>query len=188
MSRAGNRDMMGLLSKFFGGDDALTRDADRIYRALMDQSRNPAFYGGARVPDTQEGRLELLVLHVATVMQALRELGEDGKKLSQALFDTLKDDLDVALREEGYSDSGVKRRIKPMITRFYAGLKAYSEAFDAGDDAGLAAAINLDLEEMSADYAAALAAYARELLSGLRPRTLGEIASVDFAFPASPAA
>jgi len=178
---------MGLLSTLFGRDDAASRDAGRVYRALMDQSRNPQFFGKGCVPDTQEGRLELLVLHVAIVMQALRGLGVDGKQLSQALFDTLKDDLEIALREQGYSDSGVKRRIKPMITRFYAGLKAFSEAFEAGDDAALAASIKLDLEEMSESYARSLAGYARLFLASLHPHTLGEIASVAFDIPQPPA-
>lgn len=178
---------MGLLARLFGGDDALTRDASRIYRALMDQSRQPAFYGEARIPDTQEGRLELLVLHIAIVMQALRGFGTDGRKLSQALFDVFKEDLEIALREEGYSDSGVKRRIKPLITRFYAGLKAYSEAFNANDQTALAQAINLDFEEMPESYARSLAGYARENLAGLNPRTLGEIATANFTMAAPPA-
>jgi cytochrome b pre-mRNA-processing protein 3 len=175
--------MMSLLKKFFSGNDAAKRDATKIYRALMEQSRNPSFYGDSRVPDNQTGRLEMLNMHMSPVLEALTHHGEQGQRLSQSLFDVMRDDLDVALREEGYSDSGVKRRIKPMVQRFYAGLKAYREALDNKDHEALRAAIEIDLEGPNHEALDKLAVYMRDFHAGLGERSLGEIASAAFSFP-----
>jgi len=175
--------MMGFLNKFFGVEDPATRDATKIYRALMEQSRNPSFYGDQRVPDEQAGRLEMLNIHMSAVLEALTHHGEQGQRLSQSLFDVMRDDLDVALREEGYSDSGVKRRIKPMVQRFYAGLKAYRVALDAGDREALRDAIAIGLEEPNPKMLDRLAAYMHALHADLIKRSLGQIAMAEFSFP-----
>ena len=175
---------LGLIRKILGGEDAARADAEHLYAALMAQSRQPAFYGAKRIPDSQEGRLEALFLHMAPVIHALRSFGEDGRRLAQALFDTMRQDFDTALREEGYTDSGVKRRIKPMIQRFYANLKSYTEAFEA--DADLADVLAVDLTETDGDYLGALGTYAKTFMSRLDALTLGEIAQARLPFPDPP--
>ena len=179
--------MLKLMQRFFRGDDAAARDASTIYATLMRQSRNAEFYGDRRVPDTQSGRIEVLVLHIAPLMNILATHGEQGKLLSQALFDTMKQDFDTALREEGYSDSGVKRRIKPMVQRFYSGLMAYGKAFDAGDHAELTSEIAKDLEDTPGVFVDKLAIYARDFRLSLSSRSLGDIAQGRFTFPSLPA-
>ena len=173
--------MISLLRKFFGSEDAAERDAGRIYQSAMAQSRNPVFYGDGAVPDTQEGRLELLNIHLSAVFAVLPKFGETGRRLSQALFDVMRDDLDVALREEGYTDSGVKRRIKPMIKRFYAGLKAYQSAY--GDIESLRDAIGIDLDQLDNEFQTDLTEYASALHSRLDALPLGDIASANFTYP-----
>ena len=178
--------MLGLMQKFFRGDDAAARDASTIYATLMRQARSAEFYGNGRVPDTQAGRIEVLVLHLAPVMNVLATHGEQGQRLSQALFDTMKQDFDIALREEGYSDSGVKRRIKPMVQRFYSGLMAYAKAFDTDDQEALVSEISKDLEDTPDAFISKLASYARDLRLSLSSRSLGEIAQGQFTFPSLP--
>ena len=178
--------MLGLLRNFFKGDETAQRDARLIYDALMTQARDRRFYGPNRIPDSLEGRLEALVLHIAPVMSALAEKGEQGRLLSQALFDTMRADFDTALREQGYSDSGVKRRIKPMIQRFYAGLDAYSKSLSEADDEALINAISTDLEKMPRDYPDGLARYLRTFRESLTPLSLGDVASGRLTFPPLP--
>ena len=48
-------------------------------------------------------------------------------RLSQALYDVMIADFDVALREEGLSDTGVARRIKPLAKMFFSRAKAYAD-------------------------------------------------------------
>jgi len=94
-----------------------------IYTALMAQSRNPDFYGESRFADDYDGRIDVLTLHIAAVLSNLNRFGQNGQRLGQALFDEMKDDFEVALREEALSDASVKKRIQPMISLFYDRVK-----------------------------------------------------------------
>jgi len=97
------------------------------YAPVMTQSRLAAFYGEGRFPDNYDGRIDVLTLNLCLIMKRLREFGRNGDILSQAIFDTLRDDFEIALREEGLSDKGVAKRIKPMIRLFYDRLKSYDD-------------------------------------------------------------
>ena len=119
---------MGILSQIFGKPDALQIDAQRLYRSLMQQSRRAIFYGKGRIVDNYDGRIDVLTLHMACVLKALYASGPQGARLAQALFDEMKDDFEVALRELGIADTGVAKRMKPMISYFYARVKIYDAA------------------------------------------------------------
>ena len=177
--------MLKRVRGIFNGDNAAERDAAYLYAALMEQSRDPAFYRDLGVPDTQEGRAEVLILHVAPVMHRLAQLRDNGKKLSQALFDALRENFDIGLREEGYTDSGVKRRIKPLIQRFYAGLAAYTKAFDSGGRTELRDAVATDLDGLGEAELDALAQYMRDFRARLDDAALGRIARARLDFPAT---
>lgn len=108
----------------------------KLYALLMAQSRQPAFYGQSRFEDSYEGRIDLLSLHQGVLMHRLRDEEAAGEALTQALYDIMVEDFNIALREEGLADTGISRRIKPMISRFYARLKSLHEAFDSLDGSG----------------------------------------------------
>ena len=102
---------MGLLTRLLGRDKNAARDSERLYQSLLAQSRQPGFFGTDRQPDSYEGRVDVLSMHVGLVLRRLRQLGEQGERLEQALFDTMVDDFDIALREESLTDKAVSRRI-----------------------------------------------------------------------------
>ena len=182
--------MVGFLKKLFGGgDNAAKIDAERIYRKLMDAARTPAFYGANKAPDNYDGRIDVLTLHLSVVLHALGDHGEQGKRLSQAIYEIMRDDFDVALREEGLSDTGVMKRIKPMIRLFYTRIKAYTDAFIAEDrNAALQAALRDGLlVEQGTDYAPVLADYTLVFRDNLNDKSLGDIALASFDVPAPPA-
>ena len=124
---------MGFLARIFGRDQNAANDAQRLYRHILQQSRQIAFFGDGRHPDTYEGRIDVLSLHMGLILRRLRQHGEQGERLAQALFDTMVDDFDVALREESLTDKAVSRRIKPMIELFYTRAKEYDAYVDALD-------------------------------------------------------
>ena len=186
--------MAGLFSKIMGKQSQQMQDAERIYNALLVQARKPVFYGEGRVPDTYDGRIDFLTLNIAVVLRAIRPFGEDGKRLSQAIFDVMKDDFDVALREEGISDKGVAKRIKPMMELFYTRLKAYDSALNSSDPVleiknalvgGLLSQNNAVDDKGSSDtivvqdsnaFAMSLAEYIVSWSKRLSEKTLGQIA------------
>ncbi|WP_203292367.1 ubiquinol-cytochrome C chaperone family protein [Maricaulis parjimensis] len=111
------------------------RTAQALHRKVVEAARQPALYGEDGVPDTIDGRFELIVLHTALVVLVLQS-GEDprGKAVSQALFDAMFDDFDAAMRELGVGDSAVGKKIRFMAEGFYGRAKALGEALEAQDD------------------------------------------------------
>ncbi len=116
----------------------------RLYEAVVDQARMPEFYLQAGVPDTLDGRFELIALHAFVVLRRLKIEHDRTKALAQALFDRMFDDMDRSLREMGAGDLGVGRRVKAMASAFYGRIGAYETGL-AGDDAVLHAVLARNL-------------------------------------------
>ncbi len=176
---------MGFFSKLLGRKDPALEDASRIYQKLMRQSRQTAFYGEGRAPDNYDGRIDILTLHISVILDALSKHGEQGERLSQAIFDVMRDDFEVAMREEGLSDTGIKRRIKPMMQLFYTRVKSYVESLQTETPTiALQNAFQVGLlngkEEL---FSVKLSRYVVEFVGKLRGLTLGEIALADFDVP-----
>ncbi|HWA00687.1 MAG TPA: ubiquinol-cytochrome C chaperone family protein [Caulobacterales bacterium] len=114
------------------------KDAERLLGAVVLISRQPAFFGEGRAPDTLEGRFEVLALHAAL---ALIRLGRDDglTPLAQEFTDRLFRHLDGGLREAAVGDMAVPRRMQHIAGQFYARLDAYAKALAAGDTAALEA-------------------------------------------------
>ena len=121
--------MFAGLKSWMRRSDSKQADAAKLYGNIMVAARHPSLFGAGKFIDTYDGRIEALTLYMAMIMGRLGDLGEDGERLRQAIFDKMVDDFDVAMREEGLSDTGISRRIKPMIGLFYTRLKVYTDAF-----------------------------------------------------------
>ena len=106
---------------------------EAIYGMIVTQAREPLFYRDLGVPDTVNGRFDLLVLHLWMVLQRLRPM-EGGSSLSQALFDRFCDDMDANLREMGVGDLTVPKRMQAFGEAFYGRVAAYDLALAAGEE------------------------------------------------------
>ncbi len=117
-----------------------------LYGAAAAQARREEFYRAAAVPDTLDGRFELLTLHLALLMLRLRDVpGQDAARMRQHLFDFLGADMDRNLREMGVGDMGILRRVKAMGQAFYGRLAAYDAALAQGGEAALMTALDKNL-------------------------------------------
>ena len=105
--------------------------AAQVYVKLVGQAREPFFYAELGVPDTMDGRFDMISLHAFLVMHRLKNEGERADKFSQGLFDAMFDDMDRALREMGVGDMGVGKRVRAMGKAFMGRVEAYELA---GDD------------------------------------------------------
>jgi cytochrome b pre-mRNA-processing protein 3 len=114
---------------------------ERLHDELVAAIRRPVYYLQFDVPDTFEGRFDLLVLHVGIVLRRLGEQGSRGEPVAQSLVDTLFSRLDIAMRELGVSDIGVPKRMKRYAQAFRGRVAAYQSALAADDSAALAEAI-----------------------------------------------
>lgn len=113
-----------------------------LYGAIVAQARQPAFYTAFGVPDTLDGRFDMVVLHVVL---ATRRLRDEAPAQQQALFDLFISDMDRSLREMGVGDLTVPKRMKVMAAAFYGRLEAYGAALSGADAPALAAAIERNL-------------------------------------------
>ena len=106
----------------------------RIYESIVAQARQPEFYADAGVPDTVDGRFDMIVLHVCLLVLRLNKEGSaEAKKFAQAVFDEMFMDMDHSLREMGVGDLSVGKKIKKMARVFYGRASAYEKAFEGGE-------------------------------------------------------
>ena len=102
--------------------------ARKLYDSLALRARAVVFHEVFGVPDTVDGRFDLLALHAFLVLQALNSGGAAATKLGRQIVDLIFADFDQALRELGVGDFGISRRIKAMANAFYGRLTAYGAA------------------------------------------------------------
>ncbi|HYD85927.1 MAG TPA: ubiquinol-cytochrome C chaperone family protein [Vitreimonas sp.] len=115
-------------------------DAEQLLEIVTAVSRNPAFFGPGRAPDTLEGRFEMMTLIASLALMRLQREGELAP-LAQAFTDQLFRQFDAGLRETGVSDTAVPKRMHKLAGDFYGRLGAYAAAVEAGDGAALGEAI-----------------------------------------------
>jgi cytochrome b pre-mRNA-processing protein 3 len=94
------------------------------------QSRSVAFYRSYGVPDTVEGRFDLIVLHVVLLLAQLDRMGPPARALGQNLFDRFCQDLDANLREMAVGDLAVPKRMRQFGEAFYGRQAAYLAALN----------------------------------------------------------
>ncbi len=111
--------------------NAFEAQARSLYRIVVEQARRPEFYRHCGVPDTLDGRFELIALHVFLILHRLKADRPESADLAQALFDTLFLDMDQSLRELGASDLGVGRRVKLMAQGLYGRIEVYEAGLRA---------------------------------------------------------
>ena len=94
------------------------RIGHEIFERIVAQARQPEFFRDMRVPDTMEGRLEMIMLHLVLVLERLSTEGAAGQRLGQRLMEHLMADYDDALRQIGIGDMGVPRRVQKAAAAF----------------------------------------------------------------------
>jgi cytochrome b pre-mRNA-processing protein 3 len=107
-----------------------------VYGTIVAQARLPCFYRDYGVPDTVDGRFELLVLHLSIVLDRLAD-DPALRGLGQALFDRFCQDMDHNLREMGVGDLAVPKEMRRIGGAFYGRAKAYRTALAAQGEQAL---------------------------------------------------
>ena len=155
---------------------------EAIYGMIVTQVREPLFYRDLGVPDTVNGRFDLLLMHLWLVLRRLKATGE-GKELSQALFDHFCNDMDDNLRELGVSDLKVPKKMQAFGEAFYGRTAAYDMALTAGPEALAQALCKNVLNGENIEKARQLAAYAVSVMAALDRQDEAALESGTFNFP-----
>lgn len=103
-----------------------------LYEAAVLNSREAMFYEHMGVPDTFDGRFDLLLVHIFIINHILSG-HEDSPEISQVLFDSMFVNMDQTLRERGGGDVGVPKHIKRMMTAYNGRMRAYEDAVSKCD-------------------------------------------------------
>ena len=111
-----------------------------IYQKIINFSRNKIFYTKYNVPDTIDGRFDMLALITIIVVHRLSKIKNEGIELSQNIFDIVFKDLDFSLRELGAGDVSVANNMKKFISSYMGRQKTYVKALKNKDEKFLALA------------------------------------------------
>ena len=158
--------------------------ADRAYGAIVGQARFPEFFTVLDVPDTLDGRFELICLHAFLFLRRLKSEGAAAASLGQEIVDTMFADFDRSLREIGTGDLSVGRQVKRMAEAFYGRIRAYEDGL-AGEDEALRAALQRNVygtASAAPEQLARLAAYLRRETEGLAAQPTSSLLAGEITF------
>ncbi|CAN5350965.1 ubiquinol-cytochrome C chaperone family protein [soil metagenome] len=172
-----------MFGRFFRSSSGSDRVAVALYGSLVAQARAPGLYATLGVPDTTTGRFEMVVLHSILAIDRLKRAGAEGKELGQEVFDAFCRDMDQSLRELGFGDQSVPKRMKQLGESFYGRAEAYGRTL--GDQAGLAAALgrNVFPDSPDTEKTRPLARYAMAVAEGLTGARDADLLAGRVSFP-----
>lgn len=168
--------------------------ADRLYAALVAQARAPVFYEELGVPDTMEGRYELVVLHLFLVMERLRDAGPEADTLARGTLERFVEDMDDCMREIGVGDMTVPKKVKKAAAGFYERSGQLRPLLAGDEDGPLAAHLaSVLIGDTAADAAGdepvtdpralALAQYVRAAVGNLARTSVASLAGGNLSLP-----
>lgn len=158
---------MGLFT-WLTGEAASAPAARALYGRAVTAARQPVFYTHLGVPDTAEGRFEMIVLHLALALEALKSAPGDASErnaITQRTIETFVTDMDDAMREMGVGDLTVPKKVKRAAAAFYDRAVGYRAGLAAPDEAALTAGLTQTFKDIGCEgvHAASIADYARRL-------------------------
>ncbi len=159
------------------------RTISTLYGMIVAQARLPCFYRDYAVADTVNGRFDLIVLHLALVLD---RLAQDAvlQSLGQGIFDQFCRDMDHNLREMGISDLKVPKEMRRIGEAFYGRAQVYRDALAANDGKVLVVAVERNIYAGApAGAAPRLAAYMRVALRDLARQGSNRLAGGELYFP-----
>ena len=184
--KGATRPTMRALYALFAKPHERARRAAEHYAAIVAQARRPEFYESLGVPDTLDGRFDLIVLHASIYLKRLRAAGAQGHDLAQAVFDNMFDNLDQSLRELGVGDVTLPKKIRAMVSAFYGRAAAYDKALVEADEGALAEALTRNIyagKTANAEAVSRLSAYLRASASLLAAAHDDAILANQFQWP-----
>lgn len=179
--------MLGTLRKLFIPKPPEAVNA--TYIALVKAARNPFFYTELKVPDTLDGRFEMIVLHLFLLQHRLvgthSPRGVPLENFSQFLSEAFFYDMDNCIRELGVADTGVSHRIKKMGKAYHGRLLAYTAGLSEATALRAALARNLygTVENGDVDALNRLAVYVESMAAQLAGTEATQISAGTYVWP-----
>jgi len=129
---------MSFFQRIFG--EAKQREPlQPLYRAIVAKGREPAWYRDGQVPDTLDGRFDMIAAILSLVLLRLEQEGEAARDQTVLLTEIFIKDMDAELRQLGVGDYVVGKHVGRMMGALGGRLTALRVARAAGSlDAAVA--------------------------------------------------
>ncbi len=156
-----------------------------LYAAAAAQARRPGFYREMGVPDRMDTRFELYTLHVALLLERLRDQGEEAEETAQETLDAYARALDDVLRDVGVGDLSMSKKMKKLAGLIRGRIASLRDALSDDDPAALEGLLGRTAMAEAGEDAdsVALADYVRRAQASLAAQPLGEILKASPAWP-----
>ena len=89
-----------------------------IYNKLIELARNKALYKDFKSPDLFSDRLTIFLLHFAIFIKAFKN--RENKIILQEVYDFCFRQLELSIREIGYGDQSINKKMKDYINLFHS--------------------------------------------------------------------
>jgi len=107
-------------------------DASALYAAIVAETRRADWYRAAGVPDTIDGRFAVLASLLALADIRLGKGGEAARAVAPRLAERFIADMDVQMREAGFSDAGLGKQVRMMVGSLASRVERWQAAVDQG--------------------------------------------------------
>jgi cytochrome b pre-mRNA-processing protein 3 len=128
---------VSFLSRIFGEK----RDRERLsalYGAIVVQARDPVWYREGQVPDTVDGRFDMIAALLSLVLLRLEREGKETRDNSVLLTELFIADMDGSVRQMGIGDLMVGKHVGRMMSALGGRLTAFRDAGDGPLDGPVA--------------------------------------------------
>ena len=103
-----------------------------IYNNLVNLTRNKELYKNFEKQDTFSDRLTILLLHFAFFLKIYKK--DNDKNIMQEIYDYIFRQLELSIREIGYGDQSINKKMKDYINLFYAMIDKIDNWEDLSND------------------------------------------------------
>ena len=160
--------------------------ARSLYGSIVTRAREPVFYSVWRIPDTLQGRFEMIALHLVLVLRRLAAEGPAGQAVARSLTEVFVVNLDDSMREMTIGDLAVPREVKRAAAALFDRHRAYLVALEAGTDGPMVEAFKAQwayLDQAGVLDVQTLSHYVRRTASALDQQPASLILAGQLAWP-----
>ena len=147
-----------------------------LYKRILNSSYERYFYKKIMVPDTLDGRFDLIILHIFVILKVYKNSSEQNKNFTQKLFDIFMLEVESSYREMGISDQSFSKKMKVVIESFYGRTKMYDLNFNNKDEFINCLIRNIWSEDFSKEiFAGELYNFVIQKVNKYNNKSIGEI-------------
>ena len=96
----------------------MSKNYINIYNNLINYTRNKELYKNLNRDDNFSDRLTLFLLHFSFFLKNFKN--DQNKKILQEIYDFIFRQLELSIREIGYGDQSINKKMKDYINLFHS--------------------------------------------------------------------